>query len=97
MKKFNVVEVEIEDISGKKVSKQQKLEIAKFVGNCIHNQSRDIALSNLARDIYIGKTVMITRDQVKTILKLLENDKTLAGFIYIAIVDELNNLIKKEN
>lgn len=98
MREFNVIGLEIKTVTKKNLSKQAMKQLSEMVGNCIHNGSRDAKLSSFAVDIYDGKKVVLSDAQLNEVKSLLLQDRSIAGFAYLAIdkyIDEL--LAKKED
>ena len=87
MKKVNLINSEILDINGKQLDKTTMKTVCESLGNALYFSVRDVAVSEIGRDIYKGKEVSMTNEHKEAVKAILndENKCQLAGFVVIAL------------
>lgn len=87
--KYDFKELVILDIEDQRVD---TAEMCKGIGNLIFQNSRDISVSDIAREIYKGNTVEIDSDSKKQIITIIE----LPGLFVVAHVKKALKLFLEE-
>lgn len=88
---FRKIEVQ-PSIEGKK----EIVNISKEFGNMIYNQTADIAMGDLAKDIYYKGEVELTKEQSLYLCKLIQNIDWRLPF-KLALLSVLNIETEKVN
>ena len=66
--KVNFAQIEIEGLEGK-----EKLDVRKALGNYLYYQSRDLAGSQLGKDIYLSKAdIELDDEKIKLVQEAVE-------------------------
>ena len=67
--KVDFSKIQVKDIEGNEVT----LDVSKELGNMIYLNAKDIAVSDLGREIYHKKEVDLTEEQAKIVAEFADN------------------------
>lgn len=91
---FNLTEVQVKSLSGVPV---KGVKLHELVGDVIYNKTSSISWDRIARDIYDGKDVDLTKDQLDYLRDIITSDSLdLVVAVKVAVRDYIDTFTEQK-